>query len=109
MVFATEAARNPGQTSSSALRYPWKMLIKCHPGIRGARAPRGATLDALHLQWLMATETARRSLARKGNAMNQRFPNDRKWLHLDLNDHHLERVEGISHLSIVFTGVSVFA
>jgi hypothetical protein len=85
------------------------MLIKCHPGIRAARAPRGATLDVLHLQWLITTETAGRSLARMGNAMSQRFPTYRKWLHLDLNDHYLDRVGGNSRLTIVLTGVSVFA
>jgi hypothetical protein len=50
------------------------MLIKCHPGIRSARAWRGATLEALHFQWLIATENAGRSLARTGSAINQRFP-----------------------------------
>ena len=50
-----------------------EMPVKCHPGIRSARVSRGAALEALHFQWLIATENAGRSLARTGKAINQRF------------------------------------
>jgi hypothetical protein len=49
------------------------MLIKCHPGIRSARAWRVVTLEARHFQWLIAAETAGRSLVRTGSAINRRF------------------------------------
>ena len=51
-----------------------EMLIKCHPGIRSARTSRGATLEAVHFQRLVATENGGRSLARTGIAIKQRFP-----------------------------------
>jgi hypothetical protein len=50
------------------------MPIKCHPGIKTGRAPRGAALEALHFQRVIATELTGRSLARTGSALNQRLP-----------------------------------
>ena len=49
-------------------------LIKCRPCIRSARARRGAALEGLHLQSVISTGDAGRSLARTGGARNQRFP-----------------------------------
>lgn len=59
------------------------MLIECRPGVQSARLPRGVTLggpqlqapvDALRSSTLGVPEDAGPSLARSGNAIDQRFP-----------------------------------